>query len=132
MGEPPEPVAKKPIVMIAEDEPLVRMALTEHLSDCGFEVISCSSGQEARVIFLSGRIIDLLFSDINMPGPRDGLELALWVGANYPSTQVVLTSGVGTVLTAAREACSNVRHFINKPYRHSEVERLLRAVATAD
>lgn len=124
----PSPPAK-PAVLVAEDEVIIRLEVSDFLRECGFEVRECGSAHEARAMFLAGARIDILFSDINMPGPRDGIELAAWVEANYPAVVVVLTSGIADALQAAGLACKNVRRFVAKPYIHSDLEKLLRSYA---
>ncbi len=117
-------------VLVAEDDVLIRLDVSDFLRDCGFVVHACASAHEARRVFLSGAEIDIVFSDINMPGPRDGIELALWVEANYPDTVVVLTSGLADAIHNAGIACKNVKRFLSKPYAQSDLEKLLRGYAS--
>lgn len=123
-------LARNPSVLVVEDEVLIRLAVADHLRQCGFEVHECGSSDEARKVFLAGERIDIVFSDVNMPGPRDGIELAMWVEANYPHAVMILTSGVQDALRSAGEACRNVRHFVEKPYQPSAVEKLLRTYSS--
>lgn len=127
----PGEVSERPIVLVVEDEVLIRLSVSDHLRQCGFEVLECASGDEARSTFLSGVRVDMVFSDINMPGPRDGIELALWVENNYPNAVVILTSGIRDALNAAGQACKKVRHFVDKPYELAAVEKLLRSYSAS-
>jgi two-component system, response regulator PdtaR len=80
-------------VLIAEDEPLIRMAYAEFLSDCGFFPIAVHNG-DAAVELLQKRVaIDIVLSDIRMPGMRDGFEVARWLIQNRPNIPVILITG---------------------------------------
>ena len=82
-----------PAVLVVEDEVLVRAEATEYLRNQGFRAIEAANADEARQILSSGERIEVLFSDINMPGSMDGLALAYWVRENHPWVEVILTSG---------------------------------------
>jgi DNA-binding NtrC family response regulator len=117
---------RRPIVLIVEDETLLRLAAAEHLRDGGFVVIEAANGEEAQAVLESGVSIDLVFSDINMPGALDGVELAVWVAAQDRAPPLLLTSGIASVLDAARAACPNVLAFLAKPYPYDEMEQAIR------
>ena len=82
-----------PTVLVVEDEVLIRLEITEYLRSQGFRVLEAANGDEAKQILSSGERIEVLFSDVNMPGSIDGLELAYWVRQNHPWIEVILTSG---------------------------------------
>ena len=82
-----------PTVLVVEDEVLIRLEITEYLRSQGFRVLEAANGDEAKQILSSGERIEVLFSDVNMPGNIDGLELAYWVRQNQPWIEVILTSG---------------------------------------
>jgi CheY-like chemotaxis protein len=115
-----------PVILVAEDEVLVRLAVAEHLRECGFVVIEAATGEEARSVFLSGHEIDLVFSDIQMSGPFDGVALAQWLSVYSPDIPVVLTSGAGAAMEHARAACAQVKQFIAKPYEYRLLAESLR------
>jgi DNA-binding NtrC family response regulator len=97
----------------------------------GFNVLEAASAGEARDIILAGVHVDLVFSDINMPGEFDGLRLALWLHENEFAAPVVLTSGMPSVLADARARCVAVSAFISKPYVYDVVEGQLRQLIAA-
>jgi CheY-like chemotaxis protein len=66
-------------VLLVEDEVLIRLGVAEHLREAGFNVVEAATATEAREIMLAGVAIDLVFSDINMPGELDGVGLAKWL-----------------------------------------------------
>ena len=117
-------VATRPLyVLVVEDEALVRLLAATHLSDKGFSVTEAASADEA-VVLLEGESVGMLvFSDIQMPGSMDGVDLAHWIALERPELKVLLTSG-RTVPAAAR-----AWPFIAKPYRMDNVERQLRDMA---
>ena len=118
--------AMGPTVLIVEDEVLSRLAMAEYLRDCGFHVIEAASGVEAQQLVLAGLKVDLVFSDITMPGGVDGIDLALWLMVQCESTKVILTSGLPDALTKARSACNQVLAFVPKPYDQADVAKRIR------
>lgn len=82
-----------PIILVVEDEALVRMHGMDILEDAGFEVLEAADADEALAILAALDKVDLLFSDVDMPGSMDGLDLARAVHQRWPSMRVLLTSG---------------------------------------
>lgn len=82
----------KTTVLIAEDELYVRMMAADILSESGFAVLEAESAVEALDI-LAAHDVEVLFTDINMPGPINGLELADIVAVRHPRVGLVVTSG---------------------------------------
>ncbi|MFZ2028876.1 MAG: response regulator [Vitreimonas sp.] len=118
--------ARSPIILIVEDETLVRMATAEHLRDAGYTVIEAANGDEAQAVLEAGVQVSLIFSDVNMPGALDGLALAEWAGAQQDPPVVMLTSGVPAMLAQARSTCPSVRAILTKPYTYEDLERAVR------
>jgi CheY-like chemotaxis protein len=118
--------AMGPTVLIVEDEVLSRLAMGEYLRECGFNVIEAANGAEAQQLVLAGLKVDLVFSDITMPGGVDGIDLALWLMVNCESTKVILTSGLPDSLAKAASACNQVLAFVPKPYVHADVAKRIR------
>ena len=110
-------------VLVVEDEALVRLVAATHLTDQGFSVTEATSADEAVFFLQAGSLAMLVFSDIQMPGSMDGVELAHWIARERPELKVLLTSG-RPVPPAAR-----AWPFIAKPYRMENVERQLREMA---
>jgi CheY-like chemotaxis protein len=79
--------AKRAVILIVEDDFLVRMHAAEMIADAGFEVVEAGSADEAIVI-LEGRLdITVVFTDIQMPGSMDGLKLAMAIGGRWPPSR---------------------------------------------
>ena len=106
-------------VLVVEDEILIRSAVAEFLRGAGYRVIEAADAGEAVAVFASGTQIDLVFSDINMPGTMDGIGLVRWVADHHPGIQVILTSAI----SHARRAGEIGVDFLRKPYRLAEAAR---------
>jgi two-component system, response regulator PdtaR len=107
------PVKNAPTVLVAEDEVLVRFALCDGLVDRGVRVLEAGTADEAIHVLEAEPDIDLVFSDIRMPGALNGFDLARWVHAHRPRTAVILTSGDAP---KAALAADSDEPFIPKPY----------------
>jgi CheY-like chemotaxis protein len=118
-------------ILVVEDEVLPRLAISEYLRGCGFHVVEAADGAEAQQLLLTGLEVDLVFSDISMPGEVDGVALAAWIGANNIPTEIILTSGLASALASARAACAHVKGFVSKPYDYQLVADRIRTMLTA-
>jgi two-component system, response regulator PdtaR len=84
-------VAARRTILVVEDEVLLRMFIADELRSAGYNVLEAFDAGEALDL-LSFRPVQLLFSDIRMPGPMNGIELARAIRSRYPEIKVVLTS----------------------------------------
>ena len=85
---------RTPTILVVEDEFLIRAMLSDYLQECGFKVLEASSADEAvGIIENVDVVIDLVLTDIRMPGAMDGFGLAQWVRTNQPNMPVILASG---------------------------------------
>jgi DNA-binding NtrC family response regulator len=117
---------RTPTILIVDDEALIRSMLSDYLQECGFKVLESSTADEAILIIeQSDVIIDLVFSDVSMPGSMDGFGLAHWIRANRPGLSLVLASGDAKKVTSATELCKN-EPFMTKPYDLSAVVAKIR------
>src|SRR5437588_12438630 len=80
-------------ILFVEDEPLIRMDMAEFLRECGYRVHEASTAVEAIEALRAKYLVDLVFTDINLPDGVSGLELADWVEHNRPEVGVVVTTG---------------------------------------
>jgi len=117
-------------ILVAEDEVLIRYAICDYLRDCGYHVIEAGSGTEAISVLESNEIaVDLVFSDVQMPGSVDGFGLARWIREYRPAIRIILTSGVVKTAQLASELCE-IGPIESKPYRfQSLVDRIRRLLA---
>ena len=102
-------------LLVAEDDIFIRAMIAEFLRDAGFDVVEAANADEAIAIFESGTEIDLLFSDVKMPGTMDGNELARRVKVRWPATHVMLTSGYSSALLDSQD--KTPARVMPKPYR---------------
>jgi DNA-binding NtrC family response regulator len=91
------PVHDKALVLVVEDEPLIRIFTVQVLSEAGFEVDEAGNSEEA-LSRLKGRKINALVTDVDMPGRLDGCGLAWEVHALCPEAALVIISGVATIV----------------------------------
>jgi CheY-like chemotaxis protein len=82
-----------PVVLIVEDEFLIRTATAEVLRDAGFEVLEAADADGAISVLESRSDIRLVFTDIHMPGTMDGAKLAHAVKHRWPPIRLIATSG---------------------------------------
>src|SRR5579872_497828 len=92
-------------VLVVDDEPAIRAVLCEYLRDCGFQPLSAATGDEAVQVIQREATIDLVFSDVRMPGEIDGYGLARWIMENRPQLPVLLITGDLGKANAAAELC---------------------------
>ena len=85
--------AERPVVLIVEDEFLVRMNAVEMIEEAGFEVIEAGNADEAIAILEIRADIRVVFTDIQMPGSMDGLKLSRAIRDRWPPIEIILTSG---------------------------------------
>jgi CheY-like chemotaxis protein len=112
-----------PVILIVEDELLLRMDSAEVIENAGFEVVQAGNADEAITILKARPDIHVVFTDIQMPGSMDGLKLARFVRDRWPPIKIVATSGLVPVEDDDLPAGSV---FLQKPYRDAEVVAALR------
>src|SRR3979490_1195515 len=102
---PPEHSSSAPVVVVSENDVLLRLVTASNLRDAGFEVIEAANSAEA-IRILDCIPVDVLFADIDMPGTMNGLALAQWVHLRQVDTRIILTSGGEMPLGDAKEYAS--------------------------
>ncbi len=109
-----------PVVLVVEDEAIIRMILTDELEDAGFAVVEADSADAAVVVFAGRRDIGAVVTDVRMPGSMDGLGLARWMREHTPTVPIIITSGFVAVSDAAgiNPAIARV---VAKPYSCRDV-----------
>jgi PAS domain S-box-containing protein len=113
-------------VLIVEDDPFVRSYAVMSLQTLGYHVIAAVDGREAMQKLQTGAHIDLLFTDIVMPGGVNGWELAGLARKTRPDLRVLLTSGYALETLAANGHLQEGSVILSKPYRKAELARRLR------
>jgi len=114
------------VVLVVEDEPLLRMMAVEAVEEAGFVAIEARNADEAVAVLESRSDISLLFTDIDMPGSMDGLKLAHAVRGRWPPIKILVVSG--KVRLRPFELPSSSR-FVGKPYHAAAMVEELRSLA---
>jgi CheY-like chemotaxis protein len=115
--------SKRPVVLIVEDELLLRGYAVEMITSAGFEVIEAGNADEAIEILEATPDITVVFTDIQMPGSMDGLKLARAVRGRWPPIKIVATSGLVDV---GEKDLPEGGRFLPKPYSLEAIGGLLR------
>jgi PAS domain S-box-containing protein len=125
----PTPAAQRTgeTILLVEDNPDVRSLTTKRLQNLGYVVVEAASGARAVEVLRSGAKIDLVFSDVVMPGGMSGFDLADWVRQNAPDVPMLLASGFAEDVARAGEAPAAELEILRKPYTGAELARALRA-----
>src|SRR5580698_1216366 len=118
----------RPVVLIVEDEFLLRMDAVDMITAAGFEVVEASNADEAIEVLEARRDITIVFTDIQMPGSMDGLKLARAVRGRWPPIKIVATSGHVSV---QETDLPDGGRFLPKPYSPGEVTGMLRELTGA-
>jgi CheY-like chemotaxis protein len=118
---------KRQVVLVVEDEPLLRMMAADLVEDAGFEAIEASDADEAVAILEIRTDIRVVFTDIDMPGSMDGMKLAAAIRDRWPPIEIIVTSG------HVREKAVMLPPgsvFFSKPYDPGKVTATLRRMAS--
>ena len=110
------------VVLVVEDELLIRLYAVAMIEDAGFEVLEAANADEAILILEYRSDIRIVFTDVHMPGSMDGLRLAHAVRDRWPPINLIVTSG--QLMVSESELPTGGR-FFSKPYQASEISRVL-------
>lgn len=113
---------KKEVVLVVEDEPLLRMMAMDLVEDAGFDVVEAANADEAVKILEARNDIRIVFTDIDMPGSMDGMKLALAVRDRWPPIDIIIVSG--HVRVADRDLPDRSL-FFSKPYDTQKITAAL-------
>lgn len=111
-----------PLVLVVEDEFLVRLVISDALREAGYRVIEAVDADDAAAVLASGVPVNLVFSDVQMPGSMDGLGLLSLIRQTYPGLRVVITSGRLQPTLALAHAATE---FLPKPYSPEKAVSLI-------
>ena len=117
---------KRHVVLVVEDDFLIRMNAAEMIADAGFDVVEAASADEAIVILEDRLDITVVFTDIQMPGSMDGLKLAAAIRGRWPPIKIIATSGLVYV---RQDEIPEGGRFLPKPYSPEQIIRTLRELA---
>lgn len=109
-------------ILVVEDNVLLRLVVSDALRDAGLQVIEAHTGDAALGYLLTGSDVDLIFSDVQMPGGIDGVRLAQRAHDEFPNVPVILTSGAGRP-----SDLGGAKRFLPKPYEVAQAVALILA-----
>lgn len=117
----------KPVILLVEDDVLVRFITAELLRDAGCVVLEAVNAAEALALVSSGHSLDLVLSDIRMPGGMDGVALSYAVKAQQPLLPVVLASS-----HLPPDVSHGADAFLAKPYQPLQLIQLVNQIIGAE
>jgi DNA-binding NtrC family response regulator len=97
-GKPGNGHHRKPTILVVEDDVLIRLSVAEYLRTNNYRVLEASNVAEAKAIFKAGEPIEVVFSDVDMPGDANGFDLSQWIRREYPDVNVLLTSDAAAIM----------------------------------
>lgn len=116
------------VILIVEDDVMIRMLMVDVLSDEGYAVLEAGSGDEGLDILSSGQHLDLIITDVRIPGKIDGIALTGEAKRVFPGLPVIVVSG-----HLPPEAANRADAFLCKPYGTSTfLELVLKLIGPAD
>ena len=120
-------MSERNVILVVDDEALVRIVLVEMLADAGHGTLEASSAAEAIVILEEHPEIKVVFTDVQMPGTMDGVELARYVRRRWPPTIIVVSSG--KMIPRQGDLPDDIA-FLPKPFDRRKLGHILAGVAS--
>lgn len=117
-------------VLIVEDNPKVRRLSVKRIRDLGFTILEAESGDQAYRMLKDGARVDIVFSDLVMPGTLNGYDLAAKITAEFPGLKILLTSGYASDVITGAMAHDRIYDILHKPYRQSDLAHRLQTLLT--
>ena len=119
------------VVLVVEDQPLIRFNAVELVNSAGFEAIGAKNADEAIQILHARPDIHLVFTDVEIPGTMDGIRLTHYIRTRWPKIYLIVASGQGII---AENHLPNGSKFFPKPYSDDsivkEIKRMLGLIDT--
>jgi two-component system, response regulator PdtaR len=115
--------AKRAVILIVEDDVLIRMDAAQMIAGGEFDVIEAADADEAIAILETRLDVTVVFTDIQMPGSMDGLKLAAAIRDRWPPIKIIATSGRVMI---DRDDLPDGGRFLPKPYSPAQILKTLR------
>lgn len=117
----------KAVVLVVEDSTIIRMGAVDLVLSAGYEALQARDADEAIAILESRGDIDLVFTDVQMPGTMDGIKLAHYIRDRWPPVRLIVASGAAIIEESSLPGGSS---FFSKPYDdHKIVDAMARLLA---
>jgi hypothetical protein len=131
-NEPATPAAPQrgghETILVVEDNDAVRIAAVELLREEGYEVLTANNGDMAMQMLLEGVAVDIIFTDVVMPGLIKSSDLAAWAKVQEPPVAVLFTSGHTRDIISRNHQLSPDTHLLSKPYGPQALAQMVRTV----
>jgi len=106
-------------IIVVEPDVLVRTTISEHLRECGYRVIEAASAEEVWAVLRSDTRVEVVFTEVTLPGQMQGFALSKAIRQTYPSIDVILTSGISDAAEKVSDLCEEGP--IKKPYQPKDI-----------
>ena len=118
-------------ILVVEDDALVRNYVIKQVRSLGYSTLSAANAVEALAILVAGNKVDLLFTDVIMPGAMNGRQLADQVRGRWPDLKVLFTSGYTEDAIIHHGRLDPGVLLLTKPYRRSDLAAMIRKALAA-
>jgi CheY-like chemotaxis protein len=115
-------------ILVVEDNEAVRVSTVELLREEGYQVLTAANADAAMQMLLEGVTVDLIFTDVVMPGLIKSSDLAAWAKVQNPPVTVLFTSGHTRDIISRNHQLSPETHLLSKPYSPDALTRMIRCV----
>ena len=115
-------------ILVVEDNEAVRVSTVELLREEGYQVLTAANADAAMQMLLEGAVVDLIFTDVVMPGLIKSSDLAAWAKVQNPPVAVLFTSGHTRDIISRNHQLSPDTHLLSKPYGPQALTRMIRTV----
>lgn len=115
--------SQRPVILVVDDESLIRWSLHERLTAAGYAVLEAETGPEALDV-VSRETVSLVLLDLSLPG-LNGLDVLERVKKEHPSCPVILMTAFDSPGSAERAAALGAAHFVTKPFDFDRMVRLV-------
>jgi CheY-like chemotaxis protein len=119
----------KSVILVVEDSPLICMGAVELVSSAGHEPIEAGDADQAIRILEARDDVDLVFTDVQMPGTMDGVDLSHYIRARWPPVKLIIASGAA-VLAEIGLPCGS--RFFSKPYDDNAIAETIAYLLASD
>ena len=119
-------------ILFVEDDLFIRMMASEYLMDNGHDVVEATSAKEGLMALSQIPPFDVIVTDVRMPGPMDGLDLAFFARQQYPTVPIIVASGFATNLEPRLREIEPAAVFVEKPYELEVLSAILDRLVNED
>lgn len=119
----------KAVVLVVEDSTIIRMGAVDLVLAAGYEALQASDADEAIAVLESRGDVDLVFTDVQMPGTMDGIRLSHYIRDRWPPVKLIVASGAAILAESSLPAGSR---FFSKPYDDDTIIQAMARLLSGD